>query len=70
MLHPVTQAERLAELRRWEGVNLVDPKCEVCRREFYSRTDVMPSDVFAPRHHSGANCRSGGHPHCTCDSCF
>lgn len=25
---------------------------------------------MAPHHYAGANCKSGKHNHCTCDSCF
>jgi len=43
--------------------------CSQCakNREEFERTGHVP---FGPRHQAGLSCRSGGHPHCTCDSCF
>lgn len=27
-------------------------------------------ETFFPSHEASSGCRSGGHPHCTCDTCF
>lgn len=61
-----TREEMIA---RWEAAGLLDPACGLCQEDFYA-SDRLPCDVWAPRHRSGAACQSGGHPHCTCDSCF
>jgi len=36
--------------------------CEQCVRQ--------GKGAFAPDHDAMRGCRSGGHPHCTCDGCF
>lgn len=49
------QPERPARRRtRVEG-------CEYCERN---------GDGMMPPHDASLNCRSGGHSHCTCDTCF
>lgn len=55
-----------------EKEGLLDPNCKSCQEWFYPRIkDGMHfTDVFAPRHKALMTCRSGKHPHCTCDSCF
>lgn len=58
-----TRAERIA---RMEAMGSLVPGCAGCR-EFYEHPRLAP---FAPSHRSGARCRSGGRPHCTCDTCF
>lgn len=38
--------------------------CAECRK-------IHDSDqILAPRHEPSSRCRSGGRPHCTCDTCF
>lgn len=59
-----TREERIARL---EKLGMLDPGCASCV-EFYEAED--PAMHFAPSHRSGARCRSGGRPHCTCDTCF
>lgn len=31
---------------------------------------IVNREFYGPRHKPSANCESGGHPHCTCDTCF
>ena len=38
------------------------PGCSTCDRHV--------SGAMMPSHFASARCESGGHPHCTCDSCF
>jgi len=64
------QETRYAQVGRMEREGDLDPMCAMCRDEFYSRTDTMPCDVFAPRHKASSRCESGKRPHCTCDTCF
>lgn len=45
--------------------NLVED-CAYCRR-WYESEDGRPG---GPTHKASPLCRSGGHPHCTCDTCF
>lgn len=39
-------------------------ECAYCDR--LVREDI----TFAPPHDASPNCESGGHNHCTCDTCF
>ena len=39
-------------------------ECPTCDREREAGND------FHPAHDAGRLCQSGGHNHCTCDSCF
>lgn len=62
-----TLETRQERIERLEELGTIAPGCASCR-EFYAAVD--PAFVFAPSHRSGARCRSGGRPHCTCDTCF
>lgn len=68
------QRQREAEIARLEAAGLLDPNCLTCQREFYPhyRERWTPGGFgpFAPSHKALSSCRSGGYPHCTCDSCF
>lgn len=59
-------------IKALEMKGLIDPTCKTCEDEFYPKlkegTKLM--DIFAPRHKASESCRSGKHPHCTCDTCF
>jgi hypothetical protein len=50
----------------------INPDCMTCQISFIPQ--IMKgkniSDIFAPRHRALSSCRSGAHPHCTCDTCF
>ena len=59
---------REEQIARWEKDGLLVPDCAGCK-EFYEAKG-KPSDVFAPRHQPSSGCKSGKHPHCTCDTCF
>lgn len=58
-----TRAERLA---RVEKMGLIDPDCSYCQ-EYYNHPRLSP---MMPRHTASKRCQSGGHNHCTCDTCF
>lgn len=62
-VHP---EEKVRELR--ESGRLVRG-CKSCDKatEYVLIHGYMP---FAPAHEASSRCRSGGHPHCTCDTCF
>jgi hypothetical protein len=47
-------------------------ECAYCDRERASAIAAGrdPTSVFMPSHDAMPHCRSGGHSHCTCDSCF
>jgi hypothetical protein len=36
----------------------------------YCETEKEAGRTFFPPHRSSPRCRSGGRPHCTCDTCF
>lgn len=38
--------------------------CSECKRIHDS------GESLAPTHRASSRCQSGGHPHCTCDTCF
>lgn len=38
--------------------------CPFCERE------KAAGNTFFPPHNASKRCRSGGHNHCTCDTCF
>lgn len=40
----------------------IEHSCKYCQ----SHT----ADSMAPRHFASPNCKSGGHAHCSCDSCY
>jgi hypothetical protein len=67
-------ALRRAEIERLEQSGQLVPGCGLCEREFYPwyRELWKPGmgGPFAPAHKPSARCRSGHHPHCTCDTCF
>lgn len=50
----------------------LDPNCQTCKESFIPK--LMDGhklyDIFAPRHKASPHCKSGKHPHCTCDTCF
>ncbi len=50
----------------------IDPKCMTCQISFIPEKlkGKKINDIFAPRHRVLLSCKSGKHPHCTCDSCF
>jgi hypothetical protein len=58
-----TRAERL---KRLEKLGSYDPNCRACE-ELRDHPTLNP---FMPSHRALSSCRSGGRPHCTCDSCF
>lgn len=58
-----TRAQRLARLRE---MGAYDPDCKACE-ELANHPTLSP---FMPSHRPGSRCRSGGRPHCTCDTCF
>lgn len=60
---PETREERIERLVQSGSL---DRDCRGCQ-EFLAHPTLTP---FAPRHRALASCRSGGRPHCTCDSCF
>lgn len=63
---------REEKARRWrQGVasGVIDPDCDICKREFGTEVDPRPG-AFAPAHEASSSCRSGRRNHCTCDTCF
>ena len=38
-------------------------QCETCKA-------IRAANGFGPPHFASKRCRSGGHNHCTCDTCF
>lgn len=34
------------------------------------RSCILIGDGFGPSHEASSRCESGGHAHCTCDTCF
>lgn len=61
--------ERIKEL---EKAGHIDPNCKTCKSAFYPELEKEKeySNIFAPRHLPSPYCKSGKHPHCTCDTCF
>ena len=64
--HPATidAAQRLREYKQQAIRQFAKPEVPGCKscEEF---------SVFGgPNHHASVHCRSGRHPHCTCDTCF
>lgn len=53
-----------ASLRRDRRHRLPEGQCPECDRERAAGV------WFHPPHDASDTCRSGKHPHCTCDSCF
>ena len=51
---------------------MYDPECKMCKEIFLPAilNGKKISAVFAPSHKPSPRCRSGKHPHCTCDTCF
>ncbi len=68
-MEPVTETieERIKRLEQLEEIN---PYCKTCKKIFYPEYEKGNFTVFAPRHKPSPRCRSGKHPHCTCDTCF
>lgn len=67
----MTNDEKIAQM---EADGNLDPHCPTCQAIFYPhyREKWLPGDLgpFAPPHKPSERCRSGKHPHCTCDTCF
>ena len=68
----MTNKELITKL---EGDGELDPNCRMCKEIFYPYYENLKPDEFivapfAPRHKAMITCRSGKHPHCTCDTCF
>ena len=61
---PETRQERL---ERWEKMGLYDPNCPTCVQEKLGHKTLSP---MMPNHKASPRCQSGGHNHCTCDTCF
>jgi len=59
-------------IKALEAEGQIDPKCNTCVDSFYPKLARGESmyDIFAPRHRALETCKSGKHPHCTCDTCF
>ena len=59
-------------IKALEAEGAIDPRCETCVNSFYPKLENGEQlfDIFAPRHKALSTCRSGKHPHCTCDTCF
>ena len=38
--------------------------CPTCQKE------LKANNTFFPPHRASSRCQSGGHNHCTCDTCF
>ena len=63
----------IEEKIKWlEDNKEIDPNCKTCQNVFYPalRKGIEIGSIFAPRHKPMKSCRSGKHPHCTCDTCF
>ena len=41
--------------------------CSYCDREYAKNGDKL---TMMPSHDASSRCQSGGHNHCTCDTCF
>lgn len=67
---PPTQQERAANIKRLEGLGILDPACKTCQDEFYPSYREKGVGPFAPNHKASERCRSGKRAHCTCDTCF
>ena len=63
----MTEEERKEVIALLEGTGHLDPECAFCKEHFYTHPTLQP---FAPGHKPKPRCESGGHPHCTCDTCF
>lgn len=68
------RAARAANIKRLEGLGVLDPNCKTCQHDyypFYRDEWVQGKDgPMGPRHTASDRCRSGKRPHCTCDTCF
>lgn len=65
----VAKGTYLHELVENGEINL---SCMMCQVSFIPEIlkGKKITDIFAPRHKAKEWCKSGKHPHCTCDSCF
>lgn len=64
----MNEETREEQIARWEGNGWIVKDCVGCE-DFYLNPK-HPSDVFAPSHKASPKCESGGHPHCTCSTCW
>lgn len=60
----MTNADKKKEVELLIARGIIDPACKGCA-EF-----LADPNAFAPRHKASDHCRSGKHPHCSCDTCF
>jgi len=60
---------RLSRTVEHEKNGDIDPSCPGCQ-EHYESIKTHGWLPFAPRHKASTGCKSGGHNHCTCDTCF
>lgn len=56
-------ATRVRGDKSWQCAVYIDG-CPYCERE------KEAGEFFFPNHHASSRCESGGHNHCTCDTCF
>lgn len=70
---PMTRDEKIEQL---ENRGDLDPNCLTCINHFYpfykNKWDEVTNNTtpFAPSHRASKYCKSGGHAHCSCDTCF
>jgi hypothetical protein len=59
----ITQLEKMGE---------ISSDCKMCVEIFYPQllSSKKLYEIFAPGHIASSRCKSGKHPHCTCDVCF
>ncbi len=64
--------ETLEYALQLESQGLIDRECKACQEEYIPKLKAGKKiwEVFAPRHKALDSCKSGKHPHCTCDTCF
>jgi hypothetical protein len=58
-----------SSIRRLEALEVLSPNCNRCAPvyEAIRNGTNLPS---GPSHKASEWCKSGKHPHCTCDTCF
>jgi hypothetical protein len=64
----IIERQRAQQIERMTASGAIDPECEYCQKNIMAYE--APASVMAPRHNASPRCESGGHPHCTCDTCF
>ncbi len=71
-MHAIVHAQLDGYVMSLESRGAIGPDCPTCLREIYPKLGQGKElwEIFCPPHKPSTRCKSGGHAHCTCDTCF